>query len=388
MNAGGVAIARLFGFEIRISLAWAFLAAIVTIVGAEQAAITSPGLAVPLQWVVGAMVALGFLVSVVAHELAHALVGRRRGVAPTTIVLGFIGGLAPLSIQARRPGDELAIALAGPGLSILLAAGLLPLAFVVGISGYGIPGSGLGAIAGGLVLIGGLNLVVGLVSLMPGLPLDGGRVVRAVAWARSGDQDRAGRTTARVGRILGWGTVGIGVAIAFASQVTAGLLVFSLGWLIATGAKTLDRRLDLEILLRGATVEEAMEAGGPRVAPHLTVDTFADRFAGTDAVSALPVVEGDRVLGVIGKRRLQRLGRRRLGATRAGDVMAVPPQAPFLGSGDALWSAVDILNQAGLDGLAVVEDGRLAGMVTREAVAAVIRRRVAAGHALTPEGRA
>jgi len=388
VNAGGVAIARLFGIEIRISLAWAFLAAIVTIVGAEQAAITSPGLAVPLQWVVGAMVALGFLVSVVAHELAHALVGRRRGVAPTTIVLGFIGALAPLSIQARRPGDELAIALAGPGLSILLAAGLLPLAFVVGVSGYGIAGSGLGAIAGGLVLIGGLNLVVGLVSLMPGLPLDGGRVVRAVAWARSGDQDRAGRTTARVGRMLGWGTVGIGAAIAFASQVTAGLLVLSLGWLIATGAKTLDRRLDLEILLRGATVGEAMQADGPRVAPHLTVDTFADRFAGPDAVSAMPVVEGDRVLGVIGKRRLQRLGRRRLGATRAEDVMAAPPQAPFLGAGDALWPAVDILNQAGLDGLAVVEDGRLAGMVTREAVAAVIRRRVAAGHATTPGGRA
>jgi len=91
---------------------------------------------------------------------------------------------------------------------------------------------------------------------------------------------------------------------------------------------------------------------------------------------------------VIGKRRLQRLGRRRLGGTRAEDVMAAPPQAPFLGAGDALWPAVDILNQAGLDGLAVVEDGRLAGMVTREAVAAVIRRRVAAGHATTPGGRA
>jgi Zn-dependent protease len=319
---------------------------------------------------------------VVAHELAHSLVGRRRGVAPTTIVLGFVGGLAPLSIQARRPGDELAIALAGPGVSLVLGILVMPLALVVGISG-----PGLGAVAGGLVLIGVLNLVVGLVSMLPGLPLDGGRVVRAIAWARSGDQDRAGRVAARVGRVLGWATVGIGAVIALGNLVTAGLLVLSLGWLIAAGAKTLDRRLDLEILLRGATVAEAMQADGPRVEAHLTIDTFADRLQGPDAVSALPVVRGETVLGVIGRKRLQRLGRRKFGALRAEDVMAVPPLAPHLAPGDALWDAVDTLNQSGLDGLVVVDEGRLAGMITREAVATVIKQRLASGAVAEPAGR-
>ena len=383
MNAGGVGIARLFGIEIRISLAWAVLAAIVTMLGAEQAAVTSPGLAVPLQWVVGGLVALGFLVSVVAHELAHSLVGRRCGVASSTIVLGFIGGLAPLSIQARHPSDEMAIALAGPGLSLVLGLALLPFALVVWISGQG-----LGAIAGGLVLIGGLNLILGFVSLLPGLPLDGGRVVRAIAWARSGDRDRAGRVAARVGRMLGWIAVGVGVALAFADLPTPGFLVLSLGWLIATGARTLDRRLDLEILLRGATVGEAMQADGPRVAPHLTVDTFADRFSGPDAVSALPVVADEQVLGVIGRKRLQRLGRRRFAATRAEGVMAVPPQAPLLAPGDALWDVVDTLNGSGQDGLAVVDGGRFAGMITREGIAVVMRQRVASSAAANPDAGA
>ena len=111
------------------------------------------------------------------------------------------------------------------------------------------------------MLIGGLNLVLGLVSLLPGLPLDGGRVVRALAWAHSGDQDRAGRLAARVGRMLGWAIVGGGVAMAIADLVTPGVLVLSLGWLIGTGSKAMDRRLDLEILLRGATVGEAMLSG-------------------------------------------------------------------------------------------------------------------------------
>jgi Zn-dependent protease len=373
VNPGGVPVARLFGIEIRISLAWAVLAAVVTLIGAQQAAVMAPGMAVPLQWVIGGAVALGFLVSVVAHELAHALIGRRRGVESSTIMLGFIGGLAPLSIQARRPVDELAIALAGPLLSLIVAAVVLPAAVVAGMAG-----PGLGAIAGGLVLVGGLNLILGLISLVPGLPLDGGRVVRALAWAQSGDRDRAGRITARVGRMLGWGTVGVGVALVLAEQVTAGLLLLSLGWLVATGGRTLDRRLDLEILLRGATVGETMQTDGPRIPPNLTVDTFADRYQGPDAVTAVPVVEDERALGVIGAKRLRRLGRRKLGIVRAMDVMAAPPQAPFLSAGDALWDAVDTLNQAGLDGLVVVEDGRFIGIITREAVAKVIRDRVQA----------
>ena len=162
--------------------------------------------------------ALGFLVSVVAHELAHSLVGRRLGVATTAIVLGFIGGLAPHSIQARRPSDELAIALAGPGLSLALALVDPP----ARPRGRASAASGLGAVAGGLLLIGGMNLVLGIVSLLPGLPLDGGRVVQALAWAHSGDQDRAGRIAARVGRMVGWTIVGIGVAMAIADLVIPG----------------------------------------------------------------------------------------------------------------------------------------------------------------------
>lgn len=371
MTPDGVPIARLFGIEIRISLAWAVLAAIVTLIGAEQAAIMVPDIPTPVQWAIGGAVALGFLASVVAHELAHALVGRSRGVPASRIVLGFMGGLAPLSIQARRPVDELAIALSGPVLSLSIALLVFPLAIVAGMAG-----PRFGAVAGGLVLVGGLNLVLGLLSLLPGLPLDGGRVVRALAWARSGDPDRAGRFTAQVGRMIGWATVGVGIAMAVAGQVTGGLVVLALGWLVAMGGRTLDRRLDLEILLRGATVDDAMRADGQRIPPNLTVDTFADSYKGPDAVSALPVVEDDVVLGVIGIKRLQRVGRRKLGSVRAADVMATPPQAPFLALGDALWGAVDTLNQAGLDGMAVVAEGRFVGMVTRESIAEVIRQRL------------
>jgi Zn-dependent protease/predicted transcriptional regulator len=366
----GLPLARLFGIEIRVSYAWAFLLAVVTFIGSQQASATSPGLGVPLHWVIGVLVALGFLATVVAHELAHALVGRRCGVPTTGITLGFIGGLAPLSIEASRPRDEMAIAVAGPLVSLGVALASLPAAMVVGATG-----GAVGGVAGGVLVVGGLNLLIAALSLLPAMPLDGGRAVRAIAWAGSGSRDRAGAITARVGRMLGWTTVGVGVALALADMITGGLMVLCLGWLLTTGAKTLDKRVRLEHLLSGATVADATRSDMPRIDPGLSVDTFAARYEGDDGYTCLPVVEGDTPLGVIGARRLHRLGRRRFSATRAADVMASPPTARFLEPGEDLWPAVEMMDRQGLDGLAVVVDGRLEGMVTRESIGNLILRR-------------
>ncbi|HYO44439.1 MAG TPA: site-2 protease family protein [Candidatus Limnocylindrales bacterium] len=372
--SGGIAVARLFGIEIRVSFAWAFLVALVTLVGSQQAAISAPELGAIVHWIIGLVVALTFLATVIAHELAHALVGRRRGVPATVIQLGFIGGLAPLSIEASHPRDELIIALAGPLVSLVVAGLALPAAMVAGAGG-GV----LTAVAGGVLVVGGLNLVLAVLSMLPGMPLDGGRVVRALAWAGTRDRDRASSVAARVGRLLGFTLVGVGVALALANMISGGLLVLCLGWLLATGSSTLTKRLALERLLRGATVADATLRDVPRIGPNLTIDTFADRFEGENRISCLPVMEDDAVLGVIGIKRLQGLGRRKFAATRAADVMATPPAARFLGSGEDLWTAVEMMNRLGYDGLAVVDDGAFAGMVVRESIGELIMARTGQG---------
>ena len=373
MTPDGIPIGRLFGIEIRISLLWSVLIAIITLLGAEQATVAAPGLPFALQWVVGGVIAAAFLVSVAAHELAHALVARRRGVRVTVVVLGLMGGIAPLGIQAKRPADELAIAVAGPAVSFLLGAVLVPVGAVVATAD-----PAWGAVAGALLIIGGLNFVLGVMSVLPGLPLDGGRAIRAIAWARTGDTDRATALTARIGRILGLATIGIGAAVVLMDQTIEGLVVLSFGWFLSTGARTLDRRLAMERLLRGVPVRDAMERDVSWVGPHLTIDTFASRYEGEDGVRALAVVDEEHVVGVLGVQRLKRLGRRRFAETRVADVMATPPQAPVLGPDDDVWEALDAINQAGIDGLAVAEDGRLAGMLTRRSLATAVHDRIAA----------
>lgn len=370
MIVEGIPVARVLGIEVRISLAWVALLAIVLVVGAEQAGAVAPALDPATRWIVGAVVAVAFLVSVLAHELAHAVTARHRGVEPGPIVLGFVGGLAPLEIQAARPRDETAIALAGPVLSLVLALGALAASAVL-------TGGGLaGALGSGLLVIGGLNLALACLSMLPGIPLDGGRVVRAVAWARSGDRDRASAVAAIVGRTTGWTLAGVGIVAALTVRPIEGLMVLSLGWFLSTGARTLERRLAMARLLRGVAVGAVMERDVPKLTATLTLDTFADRFAGPEAVTSLPVIDEEAPLGVVGAGRLRRIARRAWATTRAAEVMSTPPGAPFLAPDDLLWEALETLQRSGLDGLAVVEDGRFAGMLTRRAVAEAIRSRI------------
>jgi Zn-dependent protease/CBS domain-containing protein len=368
---GGIPVVNLFGIEFRVSFTLAVMVGFVALIGAEQSASLAPDMAVALQWLIGAGVAALFLVSVVAHELAHALVGRRRGVRTTAVVLGLVGGMAPLSIEASAPRDEFAIAVAGPIASLAIAAAVVPVGLLVGLAG-----EAAGAVTGALFVLAALNVMLGVASLLPGLPLDGGRVVRAVAWARTGDRDRAAMATARSGRALGWGVIGVGVVVMVLDDPVLGLMLAALGWLLAGASRGLEQRAEFERAVRGLTVAEALVADVQHVSPGLTVDTFASQLGGDGMPVAVPVVDDGRVLGVVGATMLRRLPRRKQSTTRAADVMAVPPQAPLVAPGDQIWTVLEAMQRRGLDGLAVVEEGRLVGMVTRESAAAVVRARL------------
>jgi Zn-dependent protease/CBS domain-containing protein len=368
---GGFPVVSLFGIEFRVSFTLAVMVGFVALVGAEQAASLAPDMPTALQWVIGGGVAVLFLVSVVVHELAHALVGRRRGVRTTSVVLGLVGGLAPLSIEAAQPRDELAISVAGPIASLAISAVVLPAGVVLGLAG-----DAAGPLAGALFVLGALNLMLGLASLLPGLPLDGGRAVRAVAWSRTGDPDRAATMTARIGRYLGWAITGVGVVVMIVDDPILGVMLAALGWLLSGASRGLEQRAEMEHAVRGVTVADALVENVPHVGPGLTLDTFAGQLGIDGAPIAVPVVDDGQVVGVVGVSALRRLSPGKLATSRASDVMASPPQAPLVAPTDGIWKVMETVQQRGLDGLAVVEEGRLVGMVTRESLVTAVRSRL------------
>ncbi|HXG40993.1 MAG TPA: site-2 protease family protein, partial [Candidatus Limnocylindrales bacterium] len=191
----GLPVARLFGFEIRLHLSWVVILAVVTLVVATQLVVPEPGWASWVPWAIGAASAAGLLGSILVHELAHGLVARRRGITTSGLTLYFFGGSASLELEADRPGDEAAIAIAGP----LASLGLAVAAVVVAQAATAV-GPLLGPVADTALVLAGLNALVGLMNLVPAYPFDGGRVVRAVAWARTGDEATGSRVAGIAGR--------------------------------------------------------------------------------------------------------------------------------------------------------------------------------------------
>lgn len=371
----GVPIARILGFEIRIHVSWIFIIAVVSAtVGSRMAAIDG-ATSVPVAWLVGLGSSLGFLATVVGHELAHALVARRHGSTQTTLVVQFVGSPAVVDVRAATPRAEVLTALAGPATSLALAAILAP----IGLAGLMVGNEAIRAVADGLFIVGALSAVLGAISLVPAFPLDGGRIVRAIGWARTGDPRQGARLAGFVGRWIGRLLVVLGLAVILVADSTVdGIMLGLIGWFLGASARSAERWATLDELISDVTVGDAMEERTERLAPQLTLDTFAAGVLDGTVGPALAVVRDDELLGLVGAAQLRRVPRREWPSTRTEDVMVGRAELPETGPDESLTDAVERLRTTRLDALPVFDGAAFRGFLTRRSVAAALHRRAEA----------
>jgi len=376
----GIPIARIFGIELRVHLGWILILGLIGYVAVAGLQVVQPGIDPAIGWLAGAVVALGFFLSSAAHDLGHAVVARRRGLPVTTVAVSFFGGATPLDPVAPTADDDLAIAVAGPGVSIVIAIVLA----VVTAALNAVGGPLFLTLASTVGVLMGLNVLLGVVNLLPAYPLDGGRIVRAFAWRRGGSIAAGWRASARSGRLAGSFAIGIGAVIALGGYVTNGAMIAISGWFLVLSARSISERLRVDRLIGGLHVEDAMETSPVSVGPTLTVDTLASQLLdGESTMTAVPVVSEGDVVGMLGIREVQRLQQRLWSTTRVEDVMAKPPRLTMLSARDSLVTAVERLQRAGLDGLPVVDGRSLVGILTRRSVGQLLHER----GILTREGR-
>jgi Zn-dependent protease len=375
----GVPIARILGFEIRLHLSWLFIVAIVTVTVAGRLSAFQPDIDAPLSWAVGLIASLGFMVSVIAHELGHALAARRDGSGINTVVVHFVGSPAVVDVIASSPRAEARIALAGPLVSLVIGGGLVILAL-----GMMEVSTAFGPIADVLFIIGALDLILAGVSLVPAFPLDGGRLVRAVAWARSGDPRQGTRAAGTVGRYVGRALLVVGFAIIILAQDSLdGIMVGLVGWFLMASARSVDRWLYLDGLVAGIQVGEAMEPQLQTLSPQLTLDTFARGILDGSVGPALPVVRDDALVGIVGAAQVRQVAQRNWASTRTEDVMVGLPDLPVTSPDESLTVALERLRRSHLDGLPVLDGAALRGVLTRRSIAAILHARAEAqGQAL------
>ncbi len=368
----GIPIGRIFGIEIRVQVGWALVLALIAVIAVRQLTESDPELEELASWVLAGIVAFGFFLSSMSHDLAHALVARRRGVDVRAIAVSFFGGSTPLDPSAPDPSDDAAIAASGPIASLVIGAVLF--AFTIGAIALG---DGFDAAAGVLSVLVFLNVLLGVVNLVPAYPLDGGRIVRDLAWRRSGSEQTGWRAASRTGRLTGFIVIALGVVTMLNQGGATGAMIAITGWFLILSANSVRDRVKLDELIGDYLVSEAMEPTPATVHPGLTIDTFAAQLLdGQSPMTAVPVVRGDEVVGLLGVMQVRRVRRRDWASTRVEDVMLRPPKLVFLSPTDALKDALERLQRAGADGLPVLEDGRLVGVLTRRSAGALVQERI------------
>jgi Zn-dependent protease/CBS domain-containing protein len=375
----GIPLGRIAG--IRVAASWTLLIVVALLVLGLAGGVFPreyPGLAAGWYLAAAAVGAALFLVSLLAHELAHALVARRAGVAVESITFWLFGGVARLSGDAANPVAALWIALVGP-LTSLALAGVFAAA-ASGLRGAGAPR----AVAGVPGWLAWTNLGLALFNLLPGAPLDGGRVLRALLWIRSGDRDRSAQIAARAGRVLGIALVGLGIFQIFSGLGASGLWIAFIGWFLGGAARAEEELATARGTLAGIRVRDAMTPSPVAVPASATVAQVLAEMTTRLRFTSLPVLD-DRgaLVGLVTLRRLRGAPPERRAATRVGevacpreDLVTVSPDEPL----------ADLLGRvsAGEDRRALVlEGGQLVGIVSpadiTRALAAADRRGLRTG---------
>ena len=368
MTGATLRLGRLFGTEVKLDLSWFIIAGLITwSLAGHYFPMAHPGWSVGVYWLIGAVTALLFFASVLAHELAHSIVSRAFGIPVRDITLFIFGGAAALQREPRTPRQELLTAIVGPVTSLVLAGGFGVLWW---LSRDVL--DPLHALAGWLAWI---NLALALFNLIPGFPLDGGRVFRAIVWNVTGDLPRATRIAAGLGQMVGLGLIAWGVWQIFGGNWANGLWIAFIGWFLNSAAQASGQQVALESVLAGHTVREVMMTDCPQVPGRLTLDVVVEQVMLPSGRRCFPVAEAGELRGLLTLTAVQRVPRSRWTTTRVQDVMVPLAALQTARPDDPLISVLDRMASEDINQLPVMDGGRLVGMVARDNLLTFIQLR-------------
>jgi Zn-dependent protease/predicted transcriptional regulator len=352
------------GIPINVHASWILVYALITwslAVGYFPRAL--PDLPPAAHWAHGLVAALLLFATVLLHELSHALVARGYGLAVHGITLHVFGGVAHLEDEPPRPGVELAIALAGPLTSFGVAA----------IAWFGVASAGprSGSARAVLTYLASINVLVGVFNLIPGFPLDGGRVLRAAVWKWKGSLHAATQIASRIGTAFAIALIVLGVFQIFGGAVIGGAWMVMLGLFLHGASAASYTQTAVRDALGRLTVGDVMTRTVITVPPGETLAQLADRLWAQHFTS-FPVVSNGTVEGIVSRQHLLAVPRERWAETRVVDVMGPLADNLVVGRRDSVFRALEKASTNGIGRLAVLEQGRLTGYLALTDIAHIL----------------
>ena len=365
MNRQGISLGRILGIPIVLDYSWFLIFALVTWTLAagyfpSEFANWSTG----EYWLVGIATAVVFFLSVVLHELGHSIVARHYGIPVNSIKLFVFGGVSQIGTEPPSAKAEFVMAGVGPLVSFVLAG------VFAGLSVIFASVAPLLALTKYLAYI---NVVLGLFNLIPGFPLDGGRVFRAVVWGITHSLRRATVIAGNLGRFIGFLFILFGVYQVFAGSFVNGLWIGFIGWFLESAAMSQVQQQRLHELLAGRRVSQAMSTSYPSIPPEMTLQTLVDHYVLANGERSFVVKEGAKVDGLLTLHDIKELPRAEWPTTPVAQAMIPLAQVKRIPPDEDLWAAIEEMNHEGVNQLPVMTDGHVAGMLRREDVLSYLR---------------
>ncbi|MFP3898603.1 MAG: site-2 protease family protein [Dehalococcoidia bacterium] len=314
-----------------------------------------PGWGTVTYWITGVVAALLLFGSVLLHELAHCLVARARGMSVHSITLFLLGGVSNLEDEPEKPRIELAVSIVGPLTSLALAGicwGLLQLA-----------GDQQGPVAGMLAYLALINAILAAFNLLPGFPLDGGRVLRSILWEKTGSLVKATNIAATVGRFMGWGIIAFGLFQVFAGNL-GGLWLAFIGWFLSSSADASRRELVMRQQLSGVRVRDVMAANPTTISPDTTVSGLVSNVLRRQISRAVPVCQNEKVLGIATVTDVKELPPEKWADTPVSAIMTRDPLYRVRPEDD-LNTVMKLITKHDVNQVLVMDDNKCAGIVNR-----------------------
>lgn len=379
-----ITLGRIGGIRIGIDYSWFIIFALLTFIMATAYLPNpniAPGFSLLAYLGTGVLISLLFFTSVLLHELSHSVVARRAGIPVNNIVLFIFGGMSQMEDEPSSPWDEFKMAIAGP----LASVGIAALFYGATLFAVAARNPLLLASFGYLWFI---NLVLAVFNMVPGFPLDGGRVFRAALWKLTGDLRTATWIAALTGQAFGWAFIAFGVASFLVPVLrpysSNGLWLALIGWFLISAARASYQQTMLKYTLSHVPIADVMTPSISAVPPELPVSRLVSDYFLRESISAFPVEQDGEVVGVVSVDDVRNLPRNEWDLHAVREIMRPLENANLLHDDDDAWDAANRLAQSTTDSLFVTDDSHhVEGVVTRGAIARwlQIHARWATGHA-------
>ncbi|MDP8959712.1 MAG: site-2 protease family protein [Actinomycetota bacterium] len=361
-------VGKVAGVEIKIDASWALIVFLIVYSLYALFSQQYPGLGGAATFFVALVVTALFFGSVLTHELAHAVTSLRRGIPVQGITLFLFGGATHAKLETREPKDEFVIAAVGPLTSLVLGG----LFWAISRLGGGLVPE---EISGPIGYLGWVNLALAVFNLVPGFPLDGGRLLRSAIWHFSGNLSQATRIASRAGQIFGYLLVGIGLFLIFNGALVDGLWLAAIGWFLTQAAWGSYQQLHLRRMLEAVDAEDVMfDAELVTIPSDISLRQAVEEFFLRHDHNAFPVQDGERVVGLLTLRAVRQVPSDQWDTRQVWHTMTSLDDTTTVSRHMRMDRVLERLQDENVSRVLVTQDGAVVGIITPRDVARWLRR--------------